>query len=193
MSLLPQQILPQDTPFGRASPDGMVKIDHDWWLLLYNLCQQVLGTSGAIPISDAELLSSTDSDAADVDAVVLRRRIDNALLLAQQDSPTNADDLPDIARSLLLAQDALIPDPIALAQPVASISPGGSPFTYTASHAGFVVVAGGTVTSVAIVRQGTSTATGLADSIFPMSRGDQLVVGYNVNAPTMTFIPWSAQ
>ena len=113
MSLLPQQILPQDTPFGRASPDGMVKIDHDWWLLLYNLCQQVLGTSGAIPISDAELLSSTDSDAADADAVVLRRPINNALVLAQNTEDQGADITAlqhAVGNALILAQDNLLPD-----------------------------------------------------------------------------------
>lgn len=117
MSLLPQQILPQDTPFGTARSDGKVLIDHDWWLLLYNLCQQVLGTlASGTPVSDAELLNAADSDAADTDATVLRRKIDNSLILAQDSDPG-----PDIAalqkltsNALLLSQDGLIPDQVNL-------------------------------------------------------------------------------
>jgi hypothetical protein len=43
MSLLPQQIIPPTVPIGTANADGSVTLDKDWFLLLYNLCQQVLG------------------------------------------------------------------------------------------------------------------------------------------------------
>ena len=117
MSILPQQIIPQDVPFGSVRPDGKVEIEHDWWLLLYNLCQQVLGTlASGTPVSDAELLNAADSDAADTDATVLRRKIDNSLILAQDSDPG-----PDIAalqkltsNALLLSQDGLIPDQVNL-------------------------------------------------------------------------------
>lgn len=44
MSLLPQTILPATEPIGKANADGTVAITKNWWLLIYNLCQQVLGT-----------------------------------------------------------------------------------------------------------------------------------------------------
>jgi hypothetical protein len=41
MSLLPNQIIPQTVPFGRVSEDGLVIIQENWWLLIYQLCEQV--------------------------------------------------------------------------------------------------------------------------------------------------------
>jgi len=68
------------------------------------------------------------------------------------------------------------------------ITVGASPFTFIASsHGGFVILSGGTVSSVAFVRT-SSHITGQTAGIFPMSFGDQLVITYSV-APTMTFVP----
>lgn len=93
MSLLPQTILPEVDPIGRVEPDGKVIIEHNWWLLLYNICQNVLGigagaTTG-LPASALTELSSADSDAMDADAIVLRSGIANAIALA------TSLDLPD--------------------------------------------------------------------------------------------------
>ncbi len=47
MSLLPGQILPQSVPWGRVDKAGNVWIDHNWYLLLYNLARYSLpGQSG---------------------------------------------------------------------------------------------------------------------------------------------------
>jgi hypothetical protein len=189
MSLLPGHILPQTEPIGTVNEDKSVTIDKNWWLYLYNVGLQTLGTgaAAALPSSGATLLASADSDAIDADAIALRQPIQNLAAQPGDLAPTAAD-FPDIARALLLAQDGLLGDPPAQAQPVAAITVTGSPFTYTAGFDGEVVITG-TVTSVAIVRQGVSVATGLLVGIFPIRRKDQLVVTYPAAAPTMTFLP----
>lgn len=187
MSLLPQQIIPQTTPLGRVQQDGSILIDHNWWLLLYNICQS-LGI-GQLDPAALVALESADSDAADSDAIALRQPVSNALMLAQTDPPQVASsDLPDITRALLLSQDGLLPDPHPSAQPVAAITVGASPFTYTAPFAGAVTVTSGTVSVISIIRQGTTVATGAVAGVFPVSRLDQIQVTYSVT-PTMRFLP----
>lgn len=194
MSLLPGQILPPSEPIGRVNEDGTVTIDKNWWLLLFNLCLQSLGTGGGLPSSALQDLAGADADAMDADAMALRQPLSNALLQAiqPQDVVVSPNDLPDLARTLLLAQDPILPDAVPLAQPVASITVGASPFTYTASFAGSVAITGGTVSAIALIRQGTSVATGLTTGLVPVSRFDQVKVTYTV-LPVLTFIPWSSQ
>lgn len=85
MSLLPNRILPATEPIGRVDENGDVVIEKNWWLLLYNLAAQILGTESgnALPISGVSLLAALDADVADADAVSLRAAVNNALLLAQ--------------------------------------------------------------------------------------------------------------
>jgi len=213
MSLLPGQILPPSTSLGQVNDNGSVTINHDWWLLLYNLSLQVLGNGTGLPADALIDLQSVDADAIDADAIALRSPLANALVQAIQPSDVvvGLKDLPDLQRALLLAQDALLPDPTPdlqralslaqdgllpdsapLAQPVSAITVGASPFTYTASFAGSVAITG-SVTSINFKRQGTSVATGLTTGVLPVCRFDQLVVTYPGAAPTMTFIPWSSQ
>lgn len=189
MSLLPGQILPYDIPIGQADETGRVTVNHDWWLFWYNLGLQVLGTQGGLPATALLELESAESDAVDTDAIALRQAISNALIWAQ-DPPqqiTSAD-LPDIFRALLLAQEALLPDPVPRAQPVQSIAVGASPFTYTVPFDATIAITGGTVSAIAIVRQGATVATGLTTGLIPLSRSDQVQVTYSVS-PTMTFLP----
>ena len=68
-----------------------------------------------------------------------------------------------------------------------SISVGASPFRYTATQKGFVILSGGTVTAVQFNRSVT-TLTGQTSGIFPLSQGDVLTVTYS-GLPTMTFVP----
>lgn len=194
MSLLPAQVLPETEPIGTVSGSS-VRITHNWYLLLYNLAAQVLGTAGnfqGLPSSAIQELASADTDAVDADAIALRASVSNAIVQAiqPQDVVASSADLPDIARALLLAQDAILPDPPSAPQPVAPITVGASPFTYTAPFAGTVVVTGGSVSTIAMIRHGTSVATGLTSALIPVSRGDQVQVAY-VSAPTMTFVPSS--
>src|SRR5690242_1201088 len=107
MSLLPGQILPQSTPIGRVLEDGRVQINHNWWLLFYNLCLQSLSTG--LPADALQILESVDLDVIDADAVSLRSRLEALAALI----PTEADPVPysDVRNALILAQDALLPDP----------------------------------------------------------------------------------
>lgn len=106
MSLLPGQILPPSVPFGRVNDRGELIIEKNWWLLLYNLCNNALGQSGGLPASALQELAAADSDAADADAIALRAQI---AALAQA-LPTEGDPVPnlsDVRNALLLAQLAL--------------------------------------------------------------------------------------
>jgi hypothetical protein len=193
MTLLPQQMLPITTPLA-VQRNGVIFIDKQWWLLLYGLCIQVLGsgTAQGLPSDALQDLAGADTDAADSDAVVLRRPISNLAVELEDPLKISSSDLPDIAMSLLLAQDDLLPDPAPLAPAVSVITPTGSVFTYTAPYAGSVVVTGGTVSAISIARQGTSVSTGLTVGVFPVSRYDQVKVTYS-GTPTMSFIPSSPQ
>jgi len=190
MSLLPEQILPAEIPIGKVNGDGSgnVTLNHDWWLLLYNVCLQVLGVNNSgLPSSALQELASADTDATDADAIALRRPVSN-LEIQQTDYTLSSSELPDIARALLLAQDVLLPDAQPRAPPASAITPTGSPFTYTALSSGIMVVTGGTVSALALIRQGTSIALGITTGPIPLSRLDQLQVTYS-GAPTMTFLP----
>lgn len=54
MSLLPQQMLPYTESIGTVQGDKVFP-DKNFWLLLYNLCQQVLTASGATVEEIADL------------------------------------------------------------------------------------------------------------------------------------------
>lgn len=194
MSLLPGQILPPSTPLGTVTPGGTVLIEQNWWLLFFNLCLQVLGNGSGLPADALQDLASADADAIDADAIALRQPLANALAQAMQPSDVivGLDDLPDLQRALLLAQDGVLPDPTPLGQPVSTITPSGSPFTYTAPFPGSVAITGGTVSAITLIRQGTSVATGLTTGLILVSRYDQIQVTYS-STPTMHFIPWSSQ
>jgi hypothetical protein len=52
MSLLPGQIQPETVPIGRLGKDGQsVMVDHNWWLLFYNICLNAFQPSGT-PLPD---------------------------------------------------------------------------------------------------------------------------------------------
>lgn len=67
------------------------------------------------------------------------------------------------------------------------ITVGASPFTYQAQQKGFVIVTGGTVSSIQFQRVNTY-ATGQTAGVFPLSFADQLTVTWS-GKPTMTFVP----
>lgn len=72
---------------------------------------------------------------------------------------------------------------------VIAITPGASPFAYTALAEGSVTVAGGTVSAISITRGATVVPTGATAGIFPLSQGDIITVTYSVVPTTMNFIP----
>lgn len=190
MSLLPGQILPQSEPIGTVNENGSVTMGTNWYLLIYNIVLNSIGATGSLPDEALELLQSSDDDVINSDAMVLRRSLQNALVQAIQpsDMVVGLDDLPDLQRALLLAQDVLPQDPQPRAQPAQSVATTGSPFTYTAAFDGTMVVTGGVVSALALIRQGTSVALGITAGLVPLSRLDQLQITYSA-APTVTFLP----
>ena len=70
-----------------------------------------------------------------------------------------------------------------------TITVGGSPFSYTATGNGMVIVSGGTVSLVQFSRDGTTfLSVGFTAGIVPVRKKDIVRVTYTV-APTMTFVP----
>lgn len=67
------------------------------------------------------------------------------------------------------------------------VTPTGSPFTFKATHGGFMIVSGGTVSVITFIRSLT-TVTGLTSGAIPMSFGDQIIITYSV-APTLLYVP----
>ena len=64
-----------------------------------------------------------------------------------------------------------------------------SPFGFIAPRGGFLIVQGGTVSSVSFSRDGiTPHATGQTAGMFPLSKGDTLTVTYS-SVPNLTFVP----
>lgn len=69
------------------------------------------------------------------------------------------------------------------------VTVGASPFTYSASVKGSVIVSGGTVSAIAFSRDGTTFyTTGQTAGMFTLNARDRLRVTYTV-LPTMTFVP----
>jgi 2-keto-4-pentenoate hydratase len=71
---------------------------------------------------------------------------------------------------------------------IQTLTPGASPYTYTATADGAVIVNGGTVSLIAFVRAGTVVGTGETAGMFPVRSGDGIRVTYSV-VPTMRFVP----
>lgn len=183
-TILPNQILPIDAP---AVDLKTGKLMQNWWLLFYNMAAQILGnqnsTAAAVGVA---FESSIDLDAATTDPLPLWSRV-ASLEGAQSDAEQYASILA-VQAALQMAQEPLLQDVKGQAQAVSVITPGASPYSYTASFDGSVAVTAGTVSAIALIRQGTSVATGLTVGVFPVSRLDQLKVTYS-GTPTMTFIP----
>jgi hypothetical protein len=68
-----------------------------------------------------------------------------------------------------------------------AVTPGASPFTYTAFTIGHLLITGGTVSAVSLVRGATSISCPTSGFI-PMAGKDSAVITYTV-APTLKFIP----
>jgi hypothetical protein len=68
-----------------------------------------------------------------------------------------------------------------------TVAVGASPFHYSATAKGFMIVRGGTVSAIQFTRTVT-TLTGQTQGIFPLSQGDILAVTYS-GLPTMVWVP----
>lgn len=70
-----------------------------------------------------------------------------------------------------------------------AVTPGASPYTYTAGRSGLLVVSGGTVSLIEYGRAGAFVGAGLLAGVIPVVAGDAVKTTYAV-APTMTFMAW---
>lgn len=68
-----------------------------------------------------------------------------------------------------------------------AITPGASPFPYTATQKGFMIVRGGTVSAIQFTRSATNL-TGQTAGIFPLNQGDALTITYSA-LPTLVWVP----
>lgn len=72
---------------------------------------------------------------------------------------------------------------------VAPVTPGVSPYTYTALEKGFLIVSGGVVSLIEFSRDGVNLFdTAQTAGIFPLNAADQLTITYT-GLPTLTFVP----
>lgn len=83
--------------------------------------------------------------------------------------------------------DALLSLVVPSGVAAAAITVAASPFSYTATSSGTVLVSGGTVSAIDLGRNGAFTNVGVIAGAVPVSDGDVVRVTYTV-APTMTFV-----
>ena len=199
-NLLPNIIPNQTIPF--VDKDGLVEIN--WYLFLYNIYKQLFSTqAGAVTLTSGTDIPMIEIDAANTDAIQDRRLALNVAMLFPDFEPIplpgelaslqtfDADvgpSLRELANAMVLALDGLLPDAVPQAQPSQAVTVGLSPYTFTASSNGALVIVGGTAALISIIRQGVLIPSGLVDGIFPMSRLDQVRITYTI-APTVTFLP----
>lgn len=107
--------------------------------------------------------------------------------MTYQICPTYAQDLVQKGKTsqswYRFFQGVFVGTPPAAEVPVALT---GSPFAYTASQKGFMIVTGGTVSAIQFTRAQV-TLTGQTSGIFPLSQGDILTVTYSA-LPTMVWV-----
>jgi hypothetical protein len=168
-------------------------ISRAWYLFLLNLFNQAGGSSG-VTLEDVQLLEAIDADVVPPNpADVLSYEPEPIFTL-----PDAEYEFSDDSRAFLtqLIQDAMLlgyePEQAAAqAQPVAVITVGASPYSYTAMMPGSVIVEGGGVSALEFSRDGsTYYSTGSYYGMFALEKGDILRATY-VSAPNMTFVPRS--
>jgi hypothetical protein len=70
-----------------------------------------------------------------------------------------------------------------------AVTPGASPYSYTATRKGQLIVNGGTVSAISLSRNGTTFyTTGQTFGVFQLDSQDVIRITYTV-APTLTFFP----
>lgn len=74
------------------------------------------------------------------------------------------------------------------AKAIASVTVSASPFAYTASDDGQIVIEGGTVSGITLKRGNTTITLPGTSGMFAISQGDIVTTTYAV-APTISFVP----
>jgi hypothetical protein len=72
--------------------------------------------------------------------------------------------------------------------PSVIVNPDMSPYLYSSDINGTLVVQGGTVSEISIVRGTSNIVTGLIQGPVPMLRGDTVAITYSIK-PNITFLP----
>lgn len=78
---------------------------------------------------------------------------------------------------------------VALPTPIDTQTLGVTPFVYTASHPGHLLVKGGTVSAITIIRGRTTIITGVTSGFVPLCQDDQVSVAFSVT-PSVFFFPF---
>lgn len=73
-------------------------------------------------------------------------------------------------------------------EPIDTVIVGASPYSFTASQKGNLLITGGTVSQIQIQRAQTTLTTGLTSGFIPVNQNDVVIVTYAV-LPTIDFIP----
>lgn len=107
---LPDQIPPQSAPFVYDDGSGILRMEVDWYLFLYNLWVSVSsGQKGGVALLDSVSIVMSELDDAGSDTAQTQRLIANATLL--QPDPDVGPSIQDVRNALVLALDALLQDP----------------------------------------------------------------------------------
>jgi hypothetical protein len=191
---LPNQFPQQSVPIGSTAKGESIFLDINWFLLFYNLWLNVLGTSsgGSTPAAPSDFLSLVNLSAQTADTQQIARAIGNLAaqlpMLTQPDGADISRLRHDLANAFALASVPEMPPSVPFAQPAQTVTVTASPFTYTALFNGTLAVSGGTVSAIAIIRQGVTVATGVTAGLIPLRRLDQARITYTA-APTVAFLP----
>lgn len=95
--------------------------------------------------------------------------------------------LTDLLRLILRQLNAVTGRIETPADAAVAVTVGASPYSYTPTDDGLVVVTGGTVSALAYGRNAAFTALGVVAGLVPVKAGDTLRITYTV-APTVSFI-----
>lgn len=114
---LPKEIFAPNIPIGHVQANGDVLMNSNWWLLIYNIVLNSIGSEGSIAPSGLIELAALDSDVNDTDSTSLRSPIAN---LSQIDPLL--DYVPSLTYSnqLLLSLGATFVNQTAPSNPAAS-------------------------------------------------------------------------
>ena len=122
------------------------------------------------------------------DISVLAKKIANIELLIPAEDVSAS--IQQLASAIALASDPLPQDPPAPAGPVIPITPGASPFTYTAIHDGTICISGPPSATINVIRYGVTVPTGMTDGTIPMRKNDQVSITWSGGtAPVMNYLP----
>lgn len=73
---------------------------------------------------------------------------------------------------------------------LSTVAASASPFVYQAATRGQLIVSGGTVSVIALSRDGTNYyTTGETSGVFPMSFGDRIKITYSVVPTVLVYMP----